>query len=93
MKQNRKLVDPATDDATYRSDVERMIDMFACYKPRSATIIRCAAAGACVGEFGQPYFWAPAYFTPEDQDKVVDVTGAGNAFLVRTSCERVRVCS
>lgn len=28
-----------------------------------------------------PGVWIPAYFGPDDSDHVVDVTGAGNAFL------------
>lgn len=48
----------------------------------SAVIIRCGAKGACIGQVGQTCSWIPAYFDERDQEKIVDVTGAGNAFLV-----------
>ncbi|KAH7344562.1 Ribokinase-like protein [Rhizoctonia solani] len=47
-------------------------------------IIRCGAMGAYAAtiEAGAAKgWWTPAYWTPEDEGVVVDVTGAGNAFL------------
>ncbi|KAF8742078.1 pfkB family carbohydrate kinase, partial [Rhizoctonia solani] len=47
-------------------------------------VIRCGAMGAygATLEAGTVKgWWTPAYWTPEDKDAVVDVTGAGNAFL------------
>ncbi|KAH7344550.1 Ribokinase-like protein [Rhizoctonia solani] len=47
-------------------------------------IIRCGAMGAYAATMGAGAvkgWWTPAYWTPEDEGAVVDVTGAGNAFL------------
>lgn len=51
-------------------------------KPRTATIIRAGAHGACyilANNPGQTH-WVPAYWS-DDQSRVVDPTGAGNGFL------------
>ncbi|KAH6915139.1 Ribokinase-like protein [Coprinopsis sp. MPI-PUGE-AT-0042] len=44
-------------------------------------IIRSGAMGAYVRSRGRPGRWIEAYWTPEDEKRIVDVTGAGNAFL------------
>ncbi|CAE6522159.1 unnamed protein product [Rhizoctonia solani] len=47
-------------------------------------IIRCGAMGAYAATLGAGVtrgWWTPAYWTSADTDAVVDVTGAGNAFL------------
>nr|GAT53969.1 predicted protein [Mycena chlorophos] len=46
-----------------------------------AAIIRSGALGACVAVPGHPIRWVDAFWTSTDEDKVVDVTGAGNSFL------------
>ncbi|KAJ1311012.1 hypothetical protein OPQ81_009518 [Rhizoctonia solani] len=47
-------------------------------------IIRCGAMGAYAARLEAGIakgWWTPAYWTSEDKEAVVDVTGAGNAFL------------
>ncbi|KAJ7507564.1 Ribokinase-like protein [Mycena galericulata] len=44
-------------------------------------IIRSGAMGACVAMKNQAPRWVSAFWTSEDGDKIVDVTGAGNSFL------------
>ncbi|KAF4620006.1 hypothetical protein D9613_005580 [Agrocybe pediades] len=44
-------------------------------------IIRSGALGSYVKSRTTKGTWVDAYWRPEDSDKVVDVTGAGNAFL------------
>ena len=55
------------------------------YGVRDAVIIRSGAMGAFVLVRGSPKaWWVPAFWSsddPEAEGKVIDVTGAGNAFL------------
>ncbi|KAJ7117412.1 Ribokinase-like protein [Mycena crocata] len=44
-------------------------------------IIRSGSMGACVAMKDQAPRWVPAFWTSKDEDKIVDVTGAGNSFL------------
>ncbi|KAF8524731.1 Ribokinase-like protein [Gautieria morchelliformis] len=44
-------------------------------------IIRSGALGAYMGKLGEDGLWIDAFWQDRDQGKVVDVTGAGNAFL------------
>ncbi|KAF8351103.1 Ribokinase-like protein [Amanita rubescens] len=44
-------------------------------------IIRSGAMGAYIKNQKADGQWINAFWTPEDQDKIVDVTGAGNSFL------------
>ncbi|KAJ7179329.1 Ribokinase-like protein [Mycena filopes] len=44
-------------------------------------IIRSGSMGACVGLKNQHTRWVPAFWTSNDENKIVDVTGAGNSFL------------
>ncbi|KAJ7774357.1 Ribokinase-like protein [Mycena maculata] len=44
-------------------------------------IIRSGAMGACVAMKNQSPRWVSAFWTSEEEDKIVDVTGAGNSFL------------
>ncbi|KAF7352957.1 Ribokinase-like protein [Mycena venus] len=46
-----------------------------------SVIIRSGGMGACVAQNGQPTRWVPAFWTSKNEDKIVDVTGAGNSFL------------
>ncbi|TCD71346.1 hypothetical protein EIP91_011117 [Steccherinum ochraceum] len=46
-----------------------------------SVIIRSGNLGAYVASSQRAGVWVDAYWTPEDEEKVVDVTGAGNAFL------------
>jgi len=44
-------------------------------------VIRSGALGAFVESRETQGVWVDAFWTPTDEDKVVDVTGAGNSFL------------
>jgi len=44
-------------------------------------IIRCGAMGAYRYTCGKEGRWVEAFWTERNQERVVDVTGAGNAFL------------
>ncbi|KAJ7638633.1 Ribokinase-like protein [Roridomyces roridus] len=44
-------------------------------------IIRSGAMGACLASKTQAPRWVSAFWTSEDTEKIVDVTGAGNSFL------------
>ncbi|KAH8106249.1 Ribokinase-like protein [Cristinia sonorae] len=48
---------------------------------RGVVIIRSGHLGAYVANVERGGQWVEAYWTPSDSDRVVDVTGAGNAFL------------
>ncbi|WRT70892.1 uncharacterized protein IL334_007891 [Kwoniella shivajii] len=48
---------------------------------KGIVIVRCGRLGACVGTKLHGLKWCPAYFTGQEESKVRDVTGAGNAFL------------
>ncbi|WWC92495.1 uncharacterized protein L201_007454 [Kwoniella dendrophila CBS 6074] len=72
-------------DIELRPTVEKLINHFLQgigigKEGKGIIIIRCGKLGACVGTKDGGLKWCPAYFT-EDQDKVKDVTGAGNSFL------------
>lgn len=71
--------------AVYCRQIEAIISTFLTSKGEISTlavIIGCGAKGACIGRDGQSCIWIPANFEGRDEDKIVDVTGAGNAFLV-----------
>ncbi|KAH9943109.1 Ribokinase-like protein [Epithele typhae] len=59
----------------------RFLDMGIGPRGAGSVIIRCAHMGACIGTQDAPYTWIPAFWTPNDAHKVVDVTGGGNSFL------------
>jgi len=44
-------------------------------------IIRCGALGAYMKSEMKKGIWVQSYWTAQDDDKIVDVTGAGNSFL------------
>ncbi|KAJ7368102.1 Ribokinase-like protein [Mycena albidolilacea] len=48
---------------------------------KGSVVIRSGSMGACVALKGLPTRWVPAFWTSKDEDKIVDVTGAGNSFL------------
>ncbi|KAJ7086671.1 Ribokinase-like protein [Mycena epipterygia] len=48
---------------------------------KGCVIIRSGGLGACVATKDQTPRWVPAFWTSKDEDKIVDVTGAGNSFL------------
>ncbi|RXK39382.1 hypothetical protein M231_03335 [Tremella mesenterica] len=51
-------------------------------KSRGAIVVRCGPLGSCVGTRAKGIKWSPAFFGPGFTERqVVDVTGAGNAFL------------
>ncbi|TBU48442.1 Ribokinase-like protein [Dichomitus squalens] len=59
----------------------RFLDMGVGPHGQGSVIIRSGAMGACVASRGSPLAWVDAYWSPENSDKVVEVTGAGNSFL------------
>ena len=62
-------------------DVENAADALLGFGARNV-IIRCGSLGAYVKVSGtEAGAWIPAFFSGADSIKVVDVTGAGNAFL------------
>ena len=64
-----------------RRAIEAACLTLASWRPRLAAIIRAGPMGACYVLSSEPSmaYWTPAYHT--DQARVVDVTGAGNAFM------------
>jgi sugar/nucleoside kinase (ribokinase family) len=48
---------------------------------KRAVVIRSGPLGAFTLQRDHPGQWVEAYWTSNDVNKVVDVTGAGNAFL------------
>jgi hypothetical protein len=40
-----------------------------------AVVVRCGRHGSCVGTKKRGIKWFPAFFAPEDTDRVVDVSG------------------
>ncbi|KAJ6539158.1 Ribokinase-like protein [Mycena capillaripes] len=48
---------------------------------KGCVIIRSGSMGACVALKDRTTRWVPAFWTSKDEDKIVDVTGAGNSFL------------
>jgi len=46
-----------------------------------AAVVRCGRLGCCVGARVRGLQWIPALFGNDDQHRVVEVTGAGNAFM------------
>lgn len=57
--------------------------MLADLGPKKAVVIRAGAMGACyaLSTSPQTVHWVPAYWSSDQSDQVVDVTGAGNGFL------------
>lgn len=66
-----------------RPAVESACLKLAQLRPQIATIVRAGALGACYVESAEPgkVNWVPAYWSSDDQHKVVDPTGAGNGFM------------
>ncbi|KAJ7699867.1 Ribokinase-like protein [Mycena rosella] len=48
---------------------------------KGCVIIRSGSMGACVATKDRAPRWVPAFWTSKDEDKIIDVTGAGNSFL------------
>ncbi|KAF8211324.1 Ribokinase-like protein [Mycena galopus ATCC 62051] len=48
---------------------------------KGCVIIRSGSMGACVASKDQSTRWVPAFWTSKNENKIVDVTGAGNSFL------------
>ncbi|KAI0699403.1 Ribokinase-like protein [Cytidiella melzeri] len=59
----------------------QFLDLYVGPHGTGAVIIRSGHLGAYVATRNQPGRWIPAFWGPESAEKVVDVTGAGNAFL------------
>lgn len=79
------LPDHETNENEYKDAVESMVPKFARQWDSStlkAVIIRCGGMGVCLAQPSNCYRWVPAYFQSSQQGSIVDVTGAGNAFLV-----------
>lgn len=64
------------------NNLEFLVRELVYYKPRTGVVIRAGAMGcvyAASDEYPARVNWCPAYW--QDQTKVVDPTGAGNAFM------------
>jgi len=69
---SRKLIEEAA---------HRFLELGVGADGKGCVIIRSGSMGACVAQKDQPMRWVPAFWTSKDEDKIVDVTGAGNSFL------------
>ncbi|PPQ72525.1 hypothetical protein CVT24_004831, partial [Panaeolus cyanescens] len=67
--------------STIESAARRFLDLGVGRNGQGWVIIRSGAMGAFIQSNGTEGRWIEAYWTKENIDKVVDVTGAGNAFL------------
>ncbi|RSH87074.1 hypothetical protein EHS25_003563 [Saitozyma podzolica] len=72
-------------DPTLRPTIERIIShllhLGVGADGQGAVVVRCGKLGAVVGTRKAGLRWFPAYWAGEDESRVKDVTGAGNAFL------------
>lgn len=76
---------PSSPDETLPSLVEPLIDHLLYTvgignEGSGVVVIRCGGMGSCVGTRKGGIQWFPAYFQPEDQDRVVDVSGGESQF-------------
>lgn len=89
MRQASQLVDVLTPnheeaqallghDLSSSHDDHYIQQLFHATRPRQALIIRAGRRGAAVMTKGSVLHWVPAYH--DNQERVRDVTGAGNAF-------------
>ncbi|KAF8845706.1 Ribokinase-like protein [Paxillus ammoniavirescens] len=74
------LTFPVTRD-TVQTAAARFLEFGVGEFGKGYVIIRCGALGACIAAREQGYKWVDAFWTPQDNGKIVDVTGAGNSFL------------
>ncbi|KAK4687000.1 hypothetical protein P7C73_g3117, partial [Tremellales sp. Uapishka_1] len=74
------IMDPQTQPAIERL-MRHLLDVGIGPNGDGIIVVRCGRLGACVGTRRGGLRWIPAFFEGDDELRVRDVTGAGNAFL------------